>query len=101
MILMNTTEQTALLIAVLLKRAQVKRARISEKTVRVLSRRRHLRTAFLNRLIGALDDLGVHIVELDRGGFGLLPISALEGAESILAKTYLQNELSELRKANG
>jgi hypothetical protein len=91
-------EETAILVAVLLKRAKAKRARISEKTIRVLSRRRTLRVAFLSGLVAALDDLGVHMVELERGGFGLIPISALDGAPSILAKNYLREDLKQLRQ---
>lgn len=93
----RTAEQAAILIALLFKRADVKRARISERTIRILSKRRSLRVAFLDRLDSELDDLGLHIIELERGGFGLIPISALDGAETILAKNYLSAELKALR----
>lgn len=93
----RTAEQTAILLALLFKRANVKRARISERTIRVVSKRRSLRVAFLDRLREELDDLGLHIIELGRGGFGLIPISALDGAASILAKNYITIELRRLR----
>lgn len=93
----RTTEETAILVALLQKRAGVKRARISEKTVRVLSKRKHLRGAFLDSLRRELDDLGIHIVELERGGFGTILISALNGAPAILAKRYLKDDLKKLR----
>jgi|ERR1700689_2516348 hypothetical protein len=95
----RTIEQTAILIALLMKRADAKRARVSDKTVRVLSKRKTLRVAFLSELAAALDDLGVHMVELERGGFGLIPIAALDGAPSILAKNYLTEDLKQVRQS--
>lgn len=94
----RTTEQTAVLLALLFKRANLKRARISEKTIRVLSKRRSLRAVFLQGLRVALDDFGLHMIELDRGGFGLLPVSALDGAQAILAKNYISDDLKALRQ---
>lgn len=94
----RSIEQTAILLAVLLKRAESKRARVSEKTIRVLSKRKTLRVAFISELISALDDLGVHMVELHRGGFGLIPISALDGAPAILAKNYMGEDLKQVRQ---
>ena len=94
----RTMEQTALLVATLLKRSGKRRARISEKTIRVLSKRKTLRDSFKELLRGELDDLGIHLVQLDRGGFALIAISALEGAEPINAKEYLADELKTLKK---
>jgi hypothetical protein len=54
--------------------------------------------AFLESLNRALDDLGIHMIELERGGFGLIPISALDGAQAILAKNYISDDLKELRQ---
>ena len=94
----RTAEQTAILLALLFKRANTKRARISEKTIRVLSKRRSLRAVFLQGLRAALDDFGLHMIELERGGFGLIPVSALDGAQAILAKNYISNELKALKQ---
>lgn len=94
----RTAEETAILVALLQKRADVKRARISEKTIRVLSKRRTLRTVFLETLGKELDDLGIHMVELERGGFGIIPVSALDGAPAILAKRYLTEDLKKLKR---
>ena len=95
----RTAEETAILVALLQKRARVKRARISEKTIRVLSKRRTLRTVFLDRLSKELDELGIHMVEIDRGGFGIIPIRALDGAPAILAKTFLSDDLKKLKRS--
>lgn len=94
----RTAEETAILVALLQKRAAVRRARISAKTIRVLSKRRTLRTAFLETLGRELDDLGIHMIELERGGFGIIPISALDGAPAILAKRYLTDDLKKLKR---
>ena len=93
----RTTERTALLVALLLKRSGHKRARISENTVRVLSKRRTLRDAFKARLRSELDDFGIHLVDLERGGFGIIPVSALNGAPAITARKFLADELKKLK----
>lgn len=90
---MRTSEETALLIVLLFRRSGQKRARISVDTLRRLSKRRHIRSAFLGKVEESLDDLGLILVELERGGYGLLPLSALDGAPPITAKRYLQDEL--------
>lgn len=97
----RTTEQTAVLVALLLKRSGQKRARLSENTIRVLSKRRTLRDAFKERLRAELDDIGLHLVQLERGGFGIIPINALDGAVAITARKYLADDLRKLKKTDG
>jgi hypothetical protein len=94
----RTAEETAVLLALLFTRAKVKRARVSEKTVRHLSKRTRLRTVFLDKLREALDEIDLHFIELGRGGFGLIPISALDGAQVIMAKQYLADDLKKLKQ---
>jgi hypothetical protein len=96
----RSAEETALLVATLLKRSEQRRARVSDKTIRLLSKRRTLRDAFKERLRAELDDIGIHIVELERGGFGVIPINALDGAPAITAKKYLPEELKKLKKGS-
>ena len=86
---MRTPEETALLIALLLKRSEQTRARISEATIRKLSGRRHIRSAFVSMLLQHLDDLGLNMSELSRGGYGVIKASVLEGAPAVTAKKYL------------
>ena len=93
----RTAEQTAVLVALVFKRSAAKRARVSERTIRVLSKRRSLRVAFIESLNRALDDLGVHMIELERGGFGLIPVSALDGAQAILARQFIADDLKALK----
>ena len=97
----RTTEETAILVALLLKRSGQKRARLSESTIRVLSKRKTLRDAFKERLRSELDDIGIHLVQLERGGFGIIPINALDGAPAITAKKYLGDDLKKLKKSDG
>lgn len=94
---MRTAKETALLVALLYKRANKTRARISNKTILKLSKReKYLRTAFIELLSAEMDDLGLVLVELERGGFGLIPITALNGAPAITANKFLKDDLKKL-----
>ena len=90
---MHTPEETAKLVALLLKRTEKKRARISRKTLLRLSKRRIIRTVFLDLLKANLENWGLILIELERGGYGMIPSSALEGAPPITDKKYLQDVL--------
>jgi len=94
----RTPFEAALLIALLFKRSEKSRARISNVTVKKLTKRKLLRGAFIEMLTDELDGLGVVLIELERGGFGLIPVSALSGAPSITAKKLISDELKQLRK---
>jgi hypothetical protein len=94
----RTAEETAILLSLLFTRAKAKRARVSEKTVRHLSKRTRLRTVFLDKLREALDEIDLHFIELGRGGFGIIPISALDGAQAIMARQYLVEDLRKLKQ---
>jgi hypothetical protein len=97
----RSTEETALLVATLLKRSGKRRARVSEKTIRLLSKRRTLRDSFKGMLRGALDDLDIHLIQLNSGGFAIIEVSALEGAPPITAVNFLADELKNLKKGSG
>ncbi len=96
----RTPADTALLVATLLKRSGKRRARISEKTIRLLSKRKTLRDSFKEMLRGALDDLDIHLIQLNIGGFAIIEISALEGADPITAVKFLADELKNLKKGS-
>ncbi len=96
----RTPAETALLIALLLKRSGQERARISTETLRNLSARRHIRGAFVHLLIKHLNYLGLILIEIDRGGYGLIRSSALHAAPAISARKYLLNDLDRLRQGN-
>lgn len=87
---MKTPEKTALLIAVMLRRSGEKRARMSEKTLRLVSGRKKLRTAFVYSVMEVLQrDIGICMTELDLGGYGLMYVKSLEAAKTITAKKFL------------
>lgn len=88
---LRTVQQTALLLAVLLKRSDQNRIRVSNKTV-VELRGGKLYAAFVVSLRTELEDLGVCLAELDRGGFGLLKISSLEGAKPVTPEKVFTSE---------
>ncbi|MAD44049.1 MAG: hypothetical protein CMH98_03510 [Oceanospirillaceae bacterium] len=95
---MRTVRESALLIALLFKRSEKTRARISGLTVKKLSKRERLKTAFVTNLTDELDDLGIVLVELDRGGFGLIYAHLLNGAPTVKAQTLLKNDLNDIKK---
>ena len=84
----TTSRETALLLALLFKRAETNRARLSEMTLRKLSGRKRLRSAFITELRDQLDDLDFAFLEIERG-FAMIPLSALNGAPAITAKKHL------------
>ena len=94
-----TAYQTAILLALLFKRAQEKRARLSETTIKKLSGRVKLRSAFIREVQDALDDLGFAFVEIERG-YAILPMSALNGAPSITAKRFLPEISSQISEGS-
>lgn len=95
---MRTAEQTALLIALLFQRSEQRQARLDTGTIRCLSKRRHIRSAFVKTLTLQLDRLGLILMELDGGGFGLLASSTLAGAPTVTIEAYLADELDRLQQ---
>lgn len=96
-----TVEETTLLIALLFKRSDKKRARLSNMTFKSISKQTKIRSNFLNLVISNLADIGITLIELERGGFGLFYSSILEGAPSITTKLFKENEqfdFTELQK---
>ena len=99
----KTPEETALLVALLLKRAQQKRARISVATLNFLSGRDRIRSPFIARVQEALSyDAGIMMQELNRGGFGLILTESLTGAPAITPNVYLpESSLPKTSKRTG
>ena len=95
---MRTAEETALLVALLFKRAGQRQARLSVDTIRCLSKRSHIRNAFVSMLAEHLDDLGLVLMEIDGGGFGVIASSALLEAPAVTAKEHLKQDLDRLKQ---
>lgn len=84
-----SSEMTALRLAVLIKKSGKPRARISDKTIRILSGRRTLRESFTVAVRTKLEDLGIVSIRLDRGGYAMVMATALEGAPPALVKNLM------------
>ena len=93
----STSRETALLLALLFKRADANRARLSETTLRKLSGRSKLRSVFITDVRDQLDDLGFAFLEIERG-FAMVPLAALNGAPAITAKKHLPEIAAKIDK---
>jgi hypothetical protein len=94
----RSSAEVALLLAVIFKRSGEKRARVSEKTLKMLGFRKRLRCKFWSNVASDLADLGLNLIELDAGGFALIPSKSLEAARTITAKRWLnENELRAVK----
>lgn len=93
----RSAEEVALLLYKLLENSGQKRGRVSDTTIRLLSKRTLLRHKFLEDLTSHLEEIGIILSELHRGGFGMMYASLLEGAPAITAKKYMKNELVLLK----
>lgn len=93
----RTPDETAVLLALLLVRSEQKRARVSEKTIRRLAKRKRLRAAFITMLRHYLEDRALVMIELDDGSWGLMPSKGLQGAPAITAGRYMVDDLKELK----
>ncbi len=85
----RTSRHAALFVALLLKRSEKPRIRFSEKTFKKLAERERNRSAFILDVQLETMNLGVVLVELNRGGFGAGWASAFEGAPSVTAKALI------------
>lgn len=92
-------EDVALLLAVIFLRSGEKRARVSEKTLKLLGYRERLKAAFVVAVSDALlDYYDLCLIQID-GGFGIIPTKSLEAAKSITAKKFLEEEeLDSIRR---
>lgn len=86
---MRNAKQTAILLAVILKRSDQTRARVSAMTIKYLAIRRNLRSAFVVELIAALAEFDWILFELASGGYGAVQAKALEAAKPVTAKRWL------------
>jgi hypothetical protein len=89
----RTPKQTAIILAVILRRSGLTRARVSTKTVRIASKRSMLRTAFVSELLKIMaNDFDWIVWELSTGGYGAVQAKTLEAAKSVTMKRGLTDE---------
>lgn len=94
---MRTAYETALLTALLFKRSNQKRIRVSLNTIRYLSERTTIRLSFIRMLLDNLDTLGLVMIENSRGGYSIIRSNLLDGAPIATAKKYLLDDFNKLK----
>jgi hypothetical protein len=96
---MRKVRETAILIALLFKNAELNRARVSKLTFKKISGRKTVRSSFVVQVTQVLsDDFGLYLIELDTGGFGIVPAKSMEAAKPITAKKFLPGIITEINK---
>ncbi|MEN3295945.1 MAG: hypothetical protein V7642_5198 [Burkholderiales bacterium] len=94
----RTVEETAVILAVILKRSGLDEARISDQTIRLVSGRKRLEGSFRQNLKDELVEYGLEIVRFDNGDQALVRVSALEAANAVTATNTLKpEELEKIR----
>ena len=95
----RTSEETAIILAVMMQRAEITRARISDKTIRLVSGRKRLEGSFRVNLNTDIAEFGFVIVPLDSGGQAIIKVSALEAAKSLTSVKVLKaDEIQTIKK---
>lgn len=94
-----TATQAALLLAIMVTRSEQTRARVSAKTLKVISHRERLHSSFVQDV---RDDLEVNyrliMFEIDSGGYGIVAAKAVEAAKPLTAKKWISEvERSSIR----
>src|SRR5262249_47377114 len=98
---LQTSEETAIILAVMMSRKQATRARISDRTIRLISGRKRLEASFRLSLNDDLAQFGFIMVGLDSGGQAVVKIAALEAAKPITAAKVLDTkELQALKRGS-
>lgn len=95
----RTVEETAVILAVILKRSGLDEARISDQTIRLVSGRKRLEGSFRQNLKDELVEYGLEIVRFDNGDQALVRVSALEAANAVTASNTLKPEEMERIRA--
>lgn len=97
--MLRTPNQVAILLALIYQRSGAKRSvRVSESTLRLLGSREKLRSAFVVEVMMALEEFGLVMVEIQSGGYGIIPAKSLEAGRVITAKNFLSTKEMNLVK---
>ena len=93
----HSATETALMVALLMRRSNVGRGRVSVETLLTLSNRDTLRATFVRQLTDALDDIGIAMVQLDQD-FALIYVKSLNGAPALTpSRLFTQNLIPKLQ----
>lgn len=93
----RSPNETAILLALMLHRSGKSRARVSKRTLEVISKRERIHASFVGLIRSALDDLDVVLLESNRGGYAMVTREALDGAPPI-SSSIIANDLKALRR---
>lgn len=97
--MLRTPNQVAILLALIYQRSGAKRSvRVSESTLRLLGSREKLRSAFVVEVMMALEEFGLVMVEIQSGGYGIIPAKSLEAGKVITAKNFFSTKEINLIK---
>ena len=94
---MRTPDDTALLLAYMLKLSAENRVRFSEKTLRLVSGRKRLHLKFVTDVVERLEDWDIMMTDLPRGGYAIIKSAVFEDAPQVFAKHYLKDTLKDLK----
>ena len=98
---MRDVRDTAVLLAVMVKRSGQSRARVSDKTMKLISMRERLDAVFVTRLTHELEERGWTLSEIGAADFGLVRNQPLEVARAVTMKRWFtKDERLAMRKGN-
>jgi hypothetical protein len=95
----RSVEETAVILAVILKRSGLDEARMSDQTIRLVSGRKRLEGSFRQNLKDELAEYGLEIIRFDNGDQALIRVSALEATNAVTATDTLKPEELETIRA--
>jgi hypothetical protein len=94
---LRSPREAAILLALLFKRSGQKRARLSERTIKVAGDRLRLRGAYFDAVQEYLGKLGLVLIELPKGGFCVWPETTLAGAPTVTFKRTMWEDITKLK----
>ena len=88
---LRSANEVAILVALMMKRTNYTRAKISNKTISELYGGR-LRAPFIVAMFEHCAEYGYAMMELDFGGFGVFRICSLAGTKSLTTGKFVSDE---------
>src|SRR3982074_2230139 len=80
----RSVEETAIILALIFKRSGLAQARVSDKTIRLVSGRKRLEGSFRQNLKDERGEYEMEIVRRATGAHARIKVSALEAAEPVI-----------------
>ncbi len=89
---MQTVRDTAVLLAVMMRRSGRTCARVSEETMKLISMRERLNAVFVTNLTHELAERGWSLSEIGTADFGLVRTETLEAARAVTVKKWFTED---------